>query len=216
MHRPCEIAILRGDEKGLVATRTIQEGELILQERPLFKLWQPQPSANDIQMQLMHLSADNKKAFFELANSESEDCAVEKGIWNTNAFQIDNRWKGLFPIAARINSSCRPNMVYAEDRRLGALQFRAIRRISKGEELCHSYIPELKVRKERRRMYKSNWDFDCYCELCDADDEEVAASDARIRRADILEGFLEAEKHHPVLTDAEYYKRVRLCPASTI
>lgn len=206
--RPCQIIPIKGRGLGIVATRPLEEGELILQERALFKLWQSQPSASDIKAQLSRLSKVDKDTFYDLANSESEDVPIEQGIWATNVFQIDNTYKGIFPIASRINSSCRPNIAYSEDLRAGALQFRTIRPVKRGEELCHAYEPELHVRSERQRRYKSNWDFDCACELCTASQEDVDESDDRICRMNKLEQRIKRENRSPILRDAEYYEMV--------
>ena len=179
-----------------------------MQERPLFRLWQPEPSHSDILQQVRQLGPADRDQFYSLSNSEEdESIPEEKGIWVTNSFQIDNTYKGIFPIASRINSSCRPNLFYTQDHAITGLQFRALRTIQANEELCHAYIPELHVRSKRRKLYR-NWGFTCMCELCEAPEEEVEESDQRIRMINRLDEIIDRPRDASTLSDKDYWSAV--------
>lgn len=66
----------------------------------------------------------------------------------------------------------------------------AARDIAPGEELSISYI-ELMLSREERRSRLRRWGFECACSHCSMSDEEVAASDARLRKIEELETALE-------------------------
>lgn len=53
---------------------------------------------------------------------------------------------------------------------------RALRRISAGEEVCHSFVEIAMPRDRRREQLRATYGFDCTCELCDA--ENVDSIDA--------------------------------------
>ena len=80
VNRPCTISHVQNKGLGLIATRRIEAGELVLQERPLFRLWQPEPSHADILHQVTRLSPADREEFYSLANSEDDDVSEEKGI----------------------------------------------------------------------------------------------------------------------------------------
>ncbi|KAF1937452.1 SET domain-containing protein [Clathrospora elynae] len=76
---------------------------------------------------------------------------------------------GCWPAASYFNHSCGPNI---EKTRKGRVwQFRAVKNIEKGEELCITYLSGEERRLSRgQRMLrlKKNWGFDCRCERCEA------------------------------------------------
>ncbi|CAK8995689.1 unnamed protein product [Durusdinium trenchii] len=71
----------------------------------------------------------------------------------------------------RMNHSCFPNVVYISEKR----QFRALRKIQKGEELLHSYLGrELLLPTElRRRLLWRSKAFECDCTRCTAEEDPM-------------------------------------------
>ncbi|KAL5118597.1 SET (Su(var)3-9, Enhancer-of-zeste, Trithorax) domain [Pleosporales sp. CAS-2024a] len=76
---------------------------------------------------------------------------------------------GCWPAASYFNHSCAPNV---EKKRQGRVwEFRLGREVTKGEELCITYLSgeERKLSRGKRMMtLKRNWGFECGCERCEA------------------------------------------------
>jgi hypothetical protein len=74
----------------------------------------------------------------------------------------------LFPTAVFFNHSCAPNVSHYSSE--GNMVFRAIKGLETGEEAMINYIDEDLDVKERRRMLKEFFLFDCGCVKCIQDD----------------------------------------------
>jgi len=103
-----------------------------------------------------------------------------------------NASAGLWIRASYINHSCLPNLTHSVQG--DVLGFRACRDIAAGEELLHSYdsTPDLDA---RRAALARQWDFECECALCvaeDADGPEVGAK--RQRLVDDVQRFVKSEE----------------------
>lgn len=85
---------------------------------------------------------------------------------------------GVFPLAARVNHSCRPNVAQTWNEMLGELTIHAIRDIEIGEELCDSYVLLLED-SETRQAGLDAYGFVCSCEVCGGSDEERKTSDEK-------------------------------------
>jgi len=73
---------------------------------------------------------------------------------------------GLFRLGNSMNHSCCPNVVVAtcfKDHRIKVI---ALRTISKGEQLCFSYIDETQPFCARQKELKEKYLFDCTCNKC--------------------------------------------------
>ncbi|PNS21469.1 N-lysine methyltransferase SMYD2-B [Sphaceloma murrayae] len=91
-------------------------------------------------------------------------------IYETNRFTVRSPSgardrMGIFPLAARLNHSCRPNVFHRHNHLIDRLTIHALRDIEQGEELCTSYIDIVHPTKERRRILR-HWGFKCMCHLC--------------------------------------------------
>jgi SET and MYND domain-containing protein len=80
---------------------------------------------------------------------------------------------GMFPEACYLNHSCVPNCVYvssfkrnSSDTNQPVLEFRAIRDISPGEEICYSYVDLYQDRKTRNEQLSKAYLFKCACKRC--------------------------------------------------
>jgi hypothetical protein len=85
---------------------------------------------------------------------------------------------GVFPLAARVNHSCRPNVAQTWNSNLNQLTIHAIRDIEVGEELCDSYVLLLED-SETRQAGLDAYGFVCGCEVCGAILEEKKKSDEK-------------------------------------
>lgn len=64
------------------------------------------------------------------------------------------------------------------------MELRALRKISKGEELTFSYVDLLNLSAERQKQLKERFHFDCSCERCSqqlGDDLMSASTESKVR-----------------------------------
>ena len=93
-----------------------------------------------------------------------------------NAFEIrgiEESQRGLFPLTAMMNSSCTPNTQNSIDSDW-VCRVRAVRKISKGEEITDTYVSTMANTLYRRRQLKALKYFDCDCKRC-ADPTELGS-----------------------------------------
>ncbi|ODV77390.1 uncharacterized protein CANTADRAFT_7864 [Suhomyces tanzawaensis NRRL Y-17324] len=89
------------------------------------------------------------------------------GIWSNVASETEDKEYfgfGVYPSASYFNHSCAPGLKKARDH--NRLNFRTIRDIKEGEELCIDYGNYLDEDVHKRRKELSEWFFDCGCEKC--------------------------------------------------
>lgn len=63
------------------------------------------------------------------------------------------------------------------------MELRALRNISKGEELTFSYVDPLNLSADRQKQLKERFHFDCSCERCSqhlGDDLMSAAAESKV------------------------------------
>ncbi|KAJ7799295.1 hypothetical protein B0H14DRAFT_2903803 [Mycena olivaceomarginata] len=186
-----------GKRMGLVSTRALKFGELILCERPLLV------SARGIyttahpnytrEMQLQHTCAfavdrmrpEDKAAFMELANSHTKDGSGPiVGIIRTNSVGIDGlrpgvkdemgMYSSVYKNTSRLNHSCSPNTAPHFDMASFSSSLYAVRDIAAGEELTFQYVPTGTSAAKRNKALRP-YDFVCTCSAC----TDAPASDAR-------------------------------------
>jgi hypothetical protein len=92
------------------------------------------------------------------------------GIINSNSHKIGSlNSVGMFAFSSLINHSCLPNCIFTDMKHRGqfpALSIKALRNISKGEEVTTSYIDILQITEERRIKLLKTKNFWCNCERC--------------------------------------------------
>ena len=156
---------------GLVATRDIQESELLIAESPLLKV-ELSPEGDLVGkfctakrefispalVQVLNKLPDNDLfKFYTLSDSCSANLAQEHGlhdlqkayktnfgIMKTNSFSMEfenQTYLTLFPTISRLNHSCQPNCNHYWSG--SYFKVRAIKPISAGEELTISYMSPL-------------------------------------------------------------------------
>ena len=188
--RPYTLKSIPGKGRGLVASRNITPGELIINEPALFtteSLQNAETIEKDLGAIVKALPKEGQRAFLSLHNNFPGPSPFSN-IIRSNGYPLgpSSDIGGIFVETARINHSCRPNAQHAWNDKLRRMMVHAVREISEGEELTLSYIvggPST----ERKSNLKSFFSFDCHCELCGLPEAELANSDDRLRRAQQLD-----------------------------
>lgn len=108
-------------------------------------------------------------------------CSTPRYIPSSSKRKPKNKTYGIFPEAARFNSSCSPNVSIAWNRKLGVIRLFTIRDIEKNEELCFAYdgIPLLGTRQERWAATQDKYNFRCECARCEISASMLEESDKR-------------------------------------
>jgi hypothetical protein len=164
-----ECAPIPGKGIGIIATRDIGYGELILQEQPVLN----DTLDESLESQFNKLSCTDQEKVMRLYNAHP-GCKELEGIIKSNRFSTDevNSGSVMCIEASRFNHSCLPNVLHRYSKPFERVF--AIRDIKKGEELCTSYIQSdimMKTTRERRKFLFIVWRFECMCELCDTNDK---------------------------------------------
>jgi len=154
---------------GVIAIGPIAKGEVVLSEAPLFTQqlgW----NMRTIVQSLFFKTADEKRQFLELKNCHQGKLLLYMGIFKTNALPCGNNDRraraskaGLFLQGSRFNSSCVPNVNNYWNERRQVIEFRALKVIAEGDELCIAYTAEMKSRASRQSELRGNFGFECRC-----------------------------------------------------
>ncbi|KAK4445231.1 SET domain-protein [Podospora aff. communis PSN243] len=169
---PYKIQPIASKGKGMVASTWIPRGTRILSEPPLFRVPRDNPdisAVDDIVVsKVSQLSAEQQRVFFDLTNIHGTEHSTAMGIARTNVLPLgsDSRSGGLFPIASRINHSCRHNAQNTWNDNIGRLTIHALRDIKWGEEITICYLPTVGSYRERQNRLRATFKFTCTCELC--------------------------------------------------
>jgi hypothetical protein len=181
---------ISGKGKGLLATRAIKPGELILSEPPLFttaSLSNPATFEKDLGAIVKGLSKEGQRAFLSLHNN-NPGANPFSNIVRSNGYPLgpNSEVGAIFPLVARLNHSCRPNAQHAWNEARGIEVVHAVRDIQEGEELTLSYLAG-GASTERQSRLKEYFGFDCTCEACSLPAAELEASDTRLKNAQKLD-----------------------------
>jgi len=155
----------------MVASRVINMGELVLEERAMLVV----PEEDNYQKgavlteQFGKLTKNQQKKVMDL-HWEGEGSPLV-AVFRTNCIQADcGASAALFPSIARINHSCAPNVVWGQ--RTGhplVKEVRASRRILEGEEICSNYLDDPETTycsRSSRQESLQKWGFRCSCSTC--------------------------------------------------
>ena len=176
-----------GKGQGLIASRPIVTGELVLSEAPLITQRRPVTNAT-ILATLSYLTDTDQRRYFALANAWRGVHPPPLGIFTTNCLPCgdNDQSRGLsagsaaiFLLGSRFNSSCEPNINNYWNENLGEITFWAVRDIAEGEELCICYGNPLGTRADRRRKLEAAFRFVCNCVACARDSAALESSDDR-------------------------------------
>ncbi|PCH35097.1 hypothetical protein WOLCODRAFT_155769 [Wolfiporia cocos MD-104 SS10] len=184
---PFMIQDIPGKGRGMIATRSISSGEMVLAEAPLF-IQTGLPTNATVLASVSALNKAQQREFFSLANCHRGKLPPALGIFQTNALPcgFNDRISmavategAIFLKGSMFNSSCLPNVNNYWVESEGKITFRAIRDISSGEELYISYCSCLADRETRQVELKNRFGFECNCTACSLSGEERKASDTR-------------------------------------
>ncbi|KAF2838647.1 SET domain-containing protein [Patellaria atrata CBS 101060] len=114
-----------------------------------------------------------------MGGDELDDVFKTNGIGQI--YGEDIRHLSILPEVARINHDCRPNSAYRFDDTTLKHEVFAIRDIKPGEEITVTYVPPEMPSDMRNSLLRNQWNFDCTCSLCAAQDFTLATSDTRLR-----------------------------------
>ncbi|KAA0716222.1 Histone-lysine N-methyltransferase [Triplophysa tibetana] len=135
---------------------------------------------------------------------------------------------GLFPNLCLVNHDCWPNCsvilnhgdqtaldtTFHSERRI---ELRALEKISEGEELSVSYVDFLHVSKERQRLLKQQYHFDCKCEHCThADKDQLMTAVKDKSPADVVKQVTDLSlqaltKIEEARTERNFHEVIKLC-----
>ncbi|KAH7928873.1 SET domain-containing protein [Leucogyrophana mollusca] len=169
--------------QGAFANDGYQRGDLIVAERPLYRVSHSSTAA--VHSAISKLSEAELKQYKSLRNSFSQDPTLSRdpllGIHQTNA--IDTQDGIVLCLAiSRFNHSCSPNARYSWHAGSGRQRVYALREIQAEEEIFVSYIGGRNVygssRKDRQKRLQ-RYGFTCACAVCTLPRQESAASDTR-------------------------------------
>ncbi|KAH8818897.1 hypothetical protein DL96DRAFT_1715173 [Flagelloscypha sp. PMI_526] len=184
---------LPGKGIGVVAVRDIQQGELLVKEKPVIVVpatlsVTPQEYLAEI---LPTLSQSKYDAFFNLSyhslpehitNPSEHPDELALAIIQTNGVAAGHSTVGVFPRMARINHACAGsfNAVYNWRDDEGLLVVHAFKPIPAGSEITTSYFDTKLPRSERQAGLLSQYGFNCTCSTCSLPPAESLESDARL------------------------------------
>lgn len=181
---------------GVIASRPISPGELVLTEKPMFLISaQEMVSARCngreseeamVRHQLDRLSEQAREAFWDLADCHSgAGTKTAFGVWQTNAIATGEdsaeTQNGLYLVGCRFNHNCRPNVNRCWIDELQVEVFHATQDIELGEELSICYIDPKSLYAERQKTLTSTFNFTCRCDACSLHGIDREDSD-KIRR----------------------------------
>lgn len=178
-----------GKGKGLIATRDISPGTLILSDSPLITtdvIKSVETTERDLAQALKALPKDSQRAYLSLHNNYPGKNPLSN-IVRSNGYPLGpgSDVGGVFANVSRINHSCRPNTKHTWNGSLQQQTVYAIRPVAAGQELTLSYL-QGGTSAQRQQELQSYFGFTCTCELCSLPPAALAASDSRIQRAQEL------------------------------
>ncbi|KAI9641403.1 hypothetical protein NHQ30_010205 [Ciborinia camelliae] len=201
-----EIKSIPGKGKGVVATRVILPGTLLIHEKPLLTtetLTDPDPITMEKQLArlLRKLPKTSQRAYLSLHNNYPGQGSPLTNIIRSNAYPLGpgSRIGGIFATISRINHSCIPTTQHSWNETRKEFLIHAIREIQPGHEITTSYHAGGPSR-ERQATLQDLFHFLCTCPLCTLPRTELQKSDARLIRAASLDqaiGHAETVLHAP-------------------
>ena len=216
----------RGAGLGAFATRAIANGQTIVEEKPLVR-WsrevgnQPryeetgEAEAQGLLAALSTIDSRSRVAYFELCSPKEPPAAkTALGIWESNAFAVDERdafgleGGAVFEHISRFNHCCRPNAEHSWDPLRRVKVLKATRNIAADEEIFISYLGNASIlhipRERRRASLMRTFGWECACTRCERGDE---ADDALFRRdeASASEVLLDADGDPIIIWSRDVY-----------
>ena len=171
-------------------------GDLIWSERPVVVI--PEDIIVGVWSSVSRrLDSSTRGLLMGLRNAHPPGTDHLEGALRTNFIGIElaplsahqTAYRGLFPVISRANHSCTSNATYFFDNLTIALELRAARPITSGEEIHIQYIDVLLPKLERKRLLADLYFFDCQCPSCVLEDQSPPQCTSDDHRAQIRDWF---------------------------
>ncbi|KAI1658911.1 SET domain-containing protein [Daldinia decipiens] len=189
-----------GKDIGLVATRAIRAGELIMARTPAIMV--NEKAINTLGKKVVsellvravqNLPSHHRESLLKLSTHSSTSDFGDKiyKILQTNSFRTGyhdgiNPFYSLFTEVSRLNHDCRPTCAYYFDHRDFHHKVLAVRDVMEGEELTIAYYDPLQSHSTRQEKLQKEWGFQCSCQRCNANATAIAESDRRVSQIHAL------------------------------
>ncbi|KAA1114025.1 hypothetical protein PGTUg99_007386 [Puccinia graminis f. sp. tritici] len=192
----------RGGGYGVIATRQILPGELIMKEAPLVKIKLGPTTlgtaSRKVERAVQELSGEDRNRFLGLSNvwENRSEIGLNKysGIFQTNSMSSGRGYMSIFPSISRLNHACTGavNAVYNWRENEGREVVHVTKVIEPGEEIFITYFDSKLPRNDRQSFLHQTYGFNCTCTICSLDSHRVQESDHRITRINSLKATLSA------------------------
>lgn len=157
-----DIVAVPGKGLGALASRDIACGELVIAEKPILTRSTEPSWLESMQNQFDALCAEEQDVVMSLCDSSAVDnTKTLGGIYDTNSIGCaSSSYEGvLCKTVSRFNHSCLPNCEQFWDESTGFEKLFAAKDISKGEELCISYVEPFLTAAQRRQVFQDRYAF---------------------------------------------------------
>ncbi|PGH32795.1 hypothetical protein GX50_04396 [[Emmonsia] crescens] len=190
------IKAIPGRGLGCFAASKIPKGTRIILEEPLFTVPSTATNLQSVEKvflkELKSLSKEQQHMFFSLHNAHKGRGSPVIGTIKTNAMPFGARGAegAIFPRAARINHSCKPNSQNTWNRNLERLTIHAFKDIEEDEEITIAYVDGTEIFDARQECFEEAFGFRCECEVCAVPAEESRKRDRRLEEIARLDNVL--------------------------
>jgi len=187
---PVMVTEIQGKGRGLVAARDIETGEVIFKDKAVIKLainaegqFVDPDFLTSLKQQIDSLPTEAKSQYYKLTTRDdiakfnaSSDKEILKLFLSNSQIRRHNYLLHLN--IALINHSCAPNatngVFLKRSKQVGdddlSVELRAIKNISKGEEITVCYFFDVKkfgsIPRKRKTAFKKDQGFNCKCPIC--------------------------------------------------
>ena len=198
--------VVDGKGMGLVATRRIAVGKVIIVESPIithlgwtenFQQFVDKFQELTVEQKMMYISllhdpednnkVVNKEMIDKVKDFEEEALAIYK-VWRilwANSVYIGKKnglkEKGIYLKISHINHSCKSNVVFGlVEGGENKMSITTCRVINKNQEILLNYIGAESIfnaKKERQAELEENWHFTCKCDVCSLTGEQLDQND---------------------------------------
>ncbi|KAI1466445.1 SET domain-containing protein [Daldinia caldariorum] len=189
-----------GKDIGLVATRAIRAGELIMARTPAIMVNEKaintlgRKAVSELLIRAtLNLPSRHRESLLKLSTHSSASDYGDKlyKILQTNSFRTGyhdgiNPFYSLFTEVSRLNHDCRPTCAYYFDHRDFHHKVMAVRDVAEDEELTIAYYDPLQSHSTRQEKLQKEWGFKCSCQRCSANATAIAESDRRVSQIHAL------------------------------
>lgn len=170
-----------GKGRGLVATRVLDVGQLVITDKPLLMIQglETPPNIRRMLEDFEKLSAEKKAKIMAMTDPGVADHKFDHlhlddvqlqvaRKFNTNSLGLGDDLIALYENISLINHSCSPNVFWVDGTDGVSSEVRVCRRIEQGEEIVASYyvFSDFPLRQERINKISKDRYFQCRCDLC--------------------------------------------------